>query len=217
MYVLVQETTDKYKGMPEAVFSDHYEGEKFYNALPQSLKDAYRPVVIAQSFPLFFIWTWDRKDHSNKDKYNVQLTDAAGVDAYLKTVKRDREWEKESDDDQYFYLGIIWGDGISYGLRQQLKMPVEPYDLHSMFDHEHIIGDVLAEMKSEGIRRSLLRRMRNGEKIYKRFRKRANRFKRLMERSRAAPLSDSGTKTLKRLSQWLRRHHAQYETVWKAA
>ena len=208
MYLLCSKS-GKYKGIPDAVFIDHSAGEQFFNDMPETIRAKYEPVTLDLDFPFYFLWTWDIHDHSNRDKYKVYLVNANGVDDYVKTIKRDKKWEEENQDDQYFYLGIIWNEGISYGLRLDLKMPIEPYEIHEMFDHDHVIGDVLEDLKSRGVKRALLNRGM-GLSLYRRFKRRNKIRRKLIGKS----LSDGGKKKLRRLDNWLSKRTSKLKTVY---
>ncbi len=205
------------KGIPYASFTNHSDGYNLYAKLTKELKDSYSLCVVDIEYPVFWLWTWDINNPQDPTKKEIKIVDANGVDQFVKTIKRDRQWEKAEDDKNgdgvYFYLGIIWEDGIAYLLRQESGMPVEPYTLHEMFDHEHVWGSILEELKSKGIRRTLVNRG-TGLSFYKQFKHRKRKFKRLLNLSRSNKLPVGGEKRLNRVMHWLSKRLPKYKKIY---
>jgi hypothetical protein len=201
-------------GFPCATFRDAVEGQNFYDGLPPNLKEKYRVVEQQLEYPYYYLWTWDREKpwrprEEHKKTWKVEIGDAAFIDSTLKSFKRDREWEKRAEaadeDTQYAYLGMIYGDGYAYGLREELGMTKYGERLvYEIFDHEHLEWYMLERIKNMGVTRALIRWKE--EVKLKKFQRRARKFKRLMELSRAKPLPPKAQKTLKRLVRYLKKH-----------
>lgn len=190
-------------GFPLASFERQTDWDNFYSQIPETVKAKYRVVELNVRYPYFYIWTWKKPPADavgpnwGKDTWRVDYGEAKIVDQFLKTVKRDKEWEKEMDaagqDTQYFYLGHIRGDCIGYTIEKELgwerivylknyyyTVPKYPDNISvkdHLNDHYHMEWYEIDRFKSMGITRALIQWRE--EKKFKRLRFRRKRLNRL--------------------------------------
>ena len=116
------------------------------------LQAANKPVIIVErnfEYPCYFLW--EVKDKATRD-LPITLTNRAGVEARLKSIKRDFAWERSGPDptditdQQYLYIGVIEREGFySYAWRNEGFAPYE-----YCVDHHHVDGGWLAYYRHHG-------------------------------------------------------------------
>jgi hypothetical protein len=193
-----------------ACFRKTEDGERFYDSLPPELKSKLLPNVLQYRYPFYIVWSWDRTDDDirkrDKSKDSILLSSADDVNAFAKSIIRDKNWESKFEDSldaQYFYLGIYGRDGIAYDLQESLGIyPSKKYS--QLCDHEHITGYDLSRIQCEGVRRYLIRGKK--QERLRRFRHRLRKYHRyckIVERIGRDKLSNELRKKYWRLCEWI--------------
>lgn len=206
----MQIVTDEH-GFVHASFSSyHNAGREFYYdfALPKldvEKRAKYKMHGDPVEYPYYYIWTWDHKDSRNESKWKVQIMSENEVNDYLKKFKRDTELEQsENWDDQYFYLGVVHRDGVSYALRQELGMPTgigTTERLSLLCDHHHMDWDSIVWFRGVGVRYA------TSDRAERRKMRKDKRKRKLVEKLRRAyvkgTITERGKKIL-RNKGWLK-------------